>query len=152
MRAGGKAAFRLAALQARLRERLCLGATAAQIHDAAPSLPRWHCSIRGQDGAGHRVRCRAPSPRHYSSTLGSEGGQEGSAPAARQSCPGLRSQGSLMHICTYRSWGAPALYQVLHGYGAGGGRKAQALFAKELPRTASHPSGHQQTQLRKHQD
>lgn len=38
--------------------------------------------------------------------------------------------------------GALATYQLLHSYRAEEGRKVQVLFAKQLPRTASHPSYH----------
>lgn len=54
-------AFRLTALQAWLRELLCLGATTAQIHNEAPSLPRWHCGIQGQNS--QQLDTRSPADR-----------------------------------------------------------------------------------------
>lgn len=55
-------AFHLTALQAWLRELLCLGATTAQIHNKASSLPRWHCSIQGQNSQQLDTRSPADHP------------------------------------------------------------------------------------------
>lgn len=108
-----------------LREQLCSRTTTAQIHKAAPSLPRWHHDIRGQNW---QQLGPADLPLGQGSgTLGSDGGQEGSAMAGQQSRLGLHS---------WRSWGTLVLYQSLCSYEEG----RKVLLAKSFPEPPPIPT------------
>lgn len=92
-------AFSLSALQAWLRELLCLAATTAWIHNEALSLPRWHCSIQRQKS----LPCRPPSSG-YTAGPSAAMGSAGKCPGSTVELPWLSLQRSLMHVCTEKLW------------------------------------------------